>query len=292
MRNYWLTEYFLAAIGWGYISVTVAAVALALWLPKSRRAKGLLTTAVLALASILPIQGCEQFLQERQAGKIREARYRVARDLFEERCKRAGEKINKTVEGVEGITLLNLRTATFDEREKDPNWAGAGLPDDATNDGYIGNYLEWEHRPGESEGRGYLTPWPKNAVGAGYEYVDVLQSDKTFLRFRLNPTGVSTSDYLVASPIKAAPSRYAVRYDDISEPGDRQHWVAGARVTVLDLDTNETLAELTAYAFEPGLGSTAGFRQPWRFAATCPHRGSRYATRFFVDQILKPIQKR
>ena len=37
-----------------------------------------------------------------------QARYNKAKAIFDERCKTAGKKIYYTVEGVEGITLLNV----------------------------------------------------------------------------------------------------------------------------------------------------------------------------------------
>jgi hypothetical protein len=85
------------------------------------------------------------------------------------------------------------------------------------------------------------------------------------------------------------PARYAISFADISDPADRRFWIAGTTVTVTDTKTSEILATSTWYAFEPGQGSTAGGRQPWAFATTCPiSGGGNSSTRFFVDQVLKP----
>ena len=112
MRDYWLTQYILAAVGWGYAIVCTVAVALALWLPKGKKAKALSAAVGIGIASILPFRGYEQYRKEQEAAEAYQARLARAQTMFAERCKTAGEKIHKTVEGVEGIYLMKLRTTT------------------------------------------------------------------------------------------------------------------------------------------------------------------------------------
>ena len=218
-------------------------------------------------------------------------RYAKAKALFDERCKTAGEKVYRTIEGVEGVLLENVRPD--DDRLKNranPNWADAGLPDEAGGDWYIRNFLGWEHRQFAQQ-RGYLNSHPTNQNGftvyPGYQFVDVREKKDAIERYRFKKPPESD---LVHAPVEGNHARYAVEYRNMTDPIDRALWVAGTVVTITDTQTNQILAEKTWYSLEPGQGSTAGFRSPWGFAITCPSltgwRGG--ATRMFVDQVLKP----
>ena len=57
MRDYWLTQYLLSAIGWGYLSMVLIVLVLVVWLIKGKIAKAVAFLIVLGLASILPIRG-------------------------------------------------------------------------------------------------------------------------------------------------------------------------------------------------------------------------------------------
>lgn len=276
----------LRGIGWAFLVAALLALVAAFVLPTTRRRKALWVGIVLVVFVGPSLPSIFNRVEYRY-------RYAKAKKVFDERCKSAGEKIFRVVEGVEGIKLLNMRTGTQAEREGDPQWSGAGLPDDGINAGYIANLLEWEHDSRGGSKRGYLNSSPEGAIRPGFRFVEVLQNDGTYRRFRLNKARSSIEDYVVGEPSIGSTTRFAVKYDDITLPEDRQHWVAGARVTVLDTVTGEILGLLTAFSFEPGLGSREGARQPWRFAKTCPvpARGNtHYATRFFVDQVVKPAR--
>lgn len=276
----------LRGIGWVFLLIMGAALAAAFVLPSSRRHKALWVGVVLVVFVGPSLPSIFQGIEYRY-------RYAKAQALFEEKCKTAGEKIYATAEEVEGIALLNLRSGDLTLNEANPDWQAAGLPDDATGDGYIGTFLQWEQPPGRGSKRGFLGASARDAVAAGFRYVDVRQVDGTYRRYRVNGQHTNVRDFLVSEVVKETTTRYAVNYEDIGEQGERLHWVAGARVTVVDTRTGQLMAELRAFSFEPGLGSRAGFRQPWRFARTCPtlERGSTlYATRYFVDQVVKPKQ--
>jgi hypothetical protein len=288
MRDYWLVKYVLSAIGWAYIIISLGAIGLALRYAKPRKAKITTTLVVVAIFSILPLLGFKQHLQEQRVADEFQARFAKAKRLFDERCKTAGEKIYRTVEDVEGIQLLNLRSGDKASNRANPNWPDAALPSDATGMGYIQYFLEWEYND-KSNPRGFPTSDSSRATSRGYRFVDVKQADGTFLRYRLNKpkdTG------LVSEPLTGKPARYALGSENHVDPADRAQWVAGVTITVTDTDTGETIAQKIAYSFEPGLGNTAGERMPWAFAVSCPAwRGWDGArTRFFVDQILKPKQ--
>jgi hypothetical protein len=101
------------------------------------------------------------------------------------------------------------------------------------------------------------------------------------------------------TPATGPQPRYGVTYDDISTREDRDYWIAGSSLKVIDLKTNEVMAERIGYMMDRGQGSTAGGRAPWSLAArnSCPEfplDGSRQSyqigqTRNFVEKVLTTI---
>jgi len=74
------------------------------------------------------------------------------------------------------------------------------------------------------------------------------------------------------APAKAAAPRYGVTYDDISTREEREYWIAGSSLKVIDLYTDEVIAERKGYMIDRSQGSLAGGRSPWLLAAdeACP----------------------
>jgi hypothetical protein len=194
------------------------------------------------------------------------------------------------VEDVDGILLLNVRDSDVAANRANPLWADAALPDEATGERYIRNFLYWEH-PSPGSPRGILSELStgRAATFRGYRFVDVKRPDGSVLRYRLKRPGAPE---LVSEPVAGQPARYAVGFVNRVDPRERVHWVAGTTIFVTDTITGETLAQRESYSFEPGLGNRSGFRSPWGFAVTCPAwRGwDSGRTRFFVDRILRPMQ--
>lgn len=272
-----------AAAGNLYLLLALVGICIALWKAKTWARKLTYATAVLALF-IAPIAP-EMYRTVEYRGKLARAQA-----LFDERCKTAGEKIYKTVDNAEGILLLNIRQGEITQNRSNPQWEGAALPSDATGLGYVESFLLWEKNDGRNH-RGYLTSNSENATVQGFQFVDVKQKDGSLQRYRLKRAG---SSELITEALTGQSARYAVGFTTSDYPEDRKHWVAGVTITVSDTKTGEILAKRTSYSLEPGLGSTAGGRSPWAFAVTCPALtgwdGAR--TRFFVDQIVKPIQEK
>lgn len=290
MTDFWITQFYLSVIGNGYIALVVLAIGLILWLVPGRSLKVICTLVALAFASIIPWQVYQDARAENERAEDFRRRQATANAVFDERCKSAGEKIYKTVTGVEGIRIVNVRPKRNATDVSDPMWAGAALANEVTGDGYIAYFLYWEY-PLQGSERGYLNPRKPGAVSRGYRYVDLMRPDGSLSRRQLiSPE----SDKLQEIPIVGETARYAVEFKDEINPEDRKHWVAGTAVMVKDTKTGELLASLVIYAFESGLGSTTGFRQPWVFAQTCPSfQGFNSArTRFFVDKVLLPYQDR
>ncbi|WP_077001410.1 hypothetical protein [Variovorax sp. KK3] len=228
-----------------------------------------------------------------------------AQAMFAERCKTAGEKIYRTVKNVEGVYLLKIRSRTNhgDQFRLDDPYGH-----DSTGDMYILNFLRGFYH--QSQAR----PVAGDPPQMGYRYVEAAdvhdgrryrytgrteepwQSNKAFLegytRFVLDK---------VVSPGPAP--RYAVTYEDISTHEERQYWIAGSSLRVIDLQTNEVMGERVGYMMDWAQGSRAGGRAPWLFAAdtACPgfqrnpqrpiNRGGSAQpgqTLYFVEKVLEP----
>jgi len=232
----------------------------------------------------------------------------TARAIFVQRCSSAGERIHKTVEDVDGIFLLKLRPPLLNFsnqfRLDDPYGR------DYLGEGYIRSFLQANHElPAELarlKGRaytpdaqiGYAFVEAENPTdGKRYRYTAFIdQPGKADPRFSLQYARVILTSRISNDP----PPRYGVTYEDISTPEDRRYWIAGSSLKILDMLTNEVIAERIGYMLDPGQGITAGGRSPWLFAAdnACPtFTGPNPAlpqggqTAIFVEKVLHPRPK-
>lgn len=83
----------------------------------------------------------------------------------------------------------------------------------------------------------------------------------------------TTSAYVVDRVVAtAAQPRYAVSYEDVSRREEREYWIAGSSLKIIDLQTNEAFAERLGFMMDLGQGSQAHGRAPWQYAANnaCP----------------------
>lgn len=262
------------------------------------------------LISLLPLLLVACTSITHPAATERKDRAQKAQALFQERCKSAGEKIYRTAENVEGVLLMKIRP------EKDNFSDQYALDDpygsDLGGDGYIRNFL-----------RGYETRQAQFAPGApprlGYLYVEAIDpKDGKRYRYtgRIEEPWQTNKNYLKGYtrfvldkvPAPGPSPRYGVTYDDISTREDRDYWIAGSSLRVVDLQTNEVIAERIGYMRDPGMGNVSGGRSPWLIAAdyACPTfqrnpllpvphgqgaRAQLHQTEDFVEKILKPKLK-
>ncbi|MCV2363453.1 hypothetical protein LNV23_08340 [Paucibacter sp. DJ1R-11] len=252
---------------------------------------------------------------DRRAAELRLQQQRRAIAMWQERCKKSGEFIHKTVEGVEGVYLVNVRMRTNrGESERDQFELDDPYGHDSIKDNYILNFLH---------GFYYRTPetTPKIAGGPpriGYSYVEAIDpNDGQLTRYtgRVDEPWQQDKSYLKGytrfmldrAPIEKRTARYGVRFEDISTRVDREHWIAGSSLKVIDLKTQEVIAERVGYMVDWAQGSRAGSRQPWTFAAdnACPDFYRHYPRRGgnasgeqpgqtldFVEQVLRPTRRK
>jgi hypothetical protein len=238
------------------------------------------------------IPGADERRLNREA-EIRRQNRLKSRAVFEELCKTAGEKIYRTADNVEGVTLLKVwdRESAHSEEKL---WKYAGLPEQYGKDSYIEGFLKWRVKIITKGNEKYddvlFSPEDQNhpyILQGRYSYVDVKQKNGTFLRYTLGDN--LNQNYRMISNFTKSPARYAVTFENPVVPEEREHWIAHTRATVIDLQDNTVMATKDWYSFESQQGY--GRYSMWVTAATCPDPGrssTAYPIRLFIGDVLKP----
>ena len=231
---------------------------------------------------------------EQQAENQR--RYQQREAEFNQLCRtKAGYKIHRVVTEVEGIRLLKVRHPIQDGDMLAP---GAAFGLEAEDDQYISNFLAYRY-PIVQLDNSYGVNTSRHAYSwPGFRYVDVLdEKDGKYYRYtgRWDEPWKYDKSYLkgyikffldrVPSPQPLA--RYAVTFEDSVIPEERAKGFASSKVIVLDMQTNEVLAEMVRYVWGPSQ-PTSYTPNPWLTTDKCPmvSEGANAATRQFVDRVL------
>ena len=233
--------------------------------------------------------------------KQRVDHYKTAEAMYNERCQnKAGYKIYKVVEDVEGIQLLKVRHRV---NEADPMAPGAAFALEGPDDEYISEFLMYRYpSSGTSDGSYFVNSDKTDDAIPGFRYVDVID-EKDGKRVRVTGAEEVTGKKdinavnvkraleqdpnldlnvynwrLTRHPASDPAPRYAVTFEDHVIPEERAFGLASSTVKVIDTQTNEVLAEMLQYAWGPAWGS----------AYKCPGvgHGSSTSTRQFVDHVL------
>ena len=265
--SYWGAMLFILIVIWLVI----------LWRIKSghRWWIGGLATVLVVSSFSLPI--FKSIQKDKQKVVVKNEKYLAAKAVFDERCKDAGYKIYKTVEDVEGVTLLNVWQD--DPRNEDQMWEFAGLPKAFGGDSYIQGFLLWRE-------------WDNNIND--FQYVDVWHvadwQNQGYLRYQFK--NLFDLDEFTTTAIKK-PSRYTVEFENPIIPEDRKIWLATTKAFIKDQQTGELLGEATWHSLHGGQGvkkySTTGI---WDRARVCPSIANSQdgPIQYFVLKVLKPKQ--
>jgi hypothetical protein len=259
-----------------------------------------LRNLLISIFATLLISACSSFLYSSNTKELQEmlqemrARSAKADEMFQERCKKAGEFIYRTAENVEGVFLLKLRSEKMNKRDQyrmnDPY--GNDFDGIKKGNAYIETFLQARNE------KGFLD----NKEVGGYLYVDAIDpEDGKRYRYtgRIDQPWLRDKRYgewvrefvLDKVPAPDPAPRYGVTYDDISTREERDYWIAGSSLRVIDLKTNEVIAERIGYMMDRDQGDESFGRAQWLFAArnACPEfPGFRQVsqTRNFVEKVL------
>lgn len=269
-----------------YWMLAVAALVLVVWKVKRWPYKVAGMAIVVALFGYVPLT---QWIEHSK----REAFAREAWAHFAKRCKEnSGEKIVRTVKAVDGILLFNPRPKPTNEKLRDQHWMGDPYGYDHgvnPNDSLIQSYL-WDL---DERGGSVTIETPKK----GYRFVEVQEDSpgRMYLRHTLD----RKTQKLVEAKSPNRASAYGVRWEDVSTPEDRKHWVAGGKFQIVDLNSNEVIAERIGYLIEPQFGSKGhgSGRLGWVAArltegAACPPIPRNVSIdRIFVQKVLQPAEE-
>lgn len=242
--------------------------------------------------------------------KVREMTERTKRAMamYRELCKQSGVRIYRTVKDVDGIVLLRVRP-----QEQD-TYSQYGLDDpygyDLGGEGYIHSFLRgFNSRHGAPPSKGYAfveVVSPEDGRRYRYEakWTVVGRQDaeadgiKAQLRQDPNYDLNIYENTLFRSEIAESSARYGVTYSDLSTPEQKKVWIAGSSLQIIDLESNELIAERVGYMIDGGQGSKNSGRNPWLHAAdnACPvfyegvkgAIGQRRQTPRFVHGVLLP----
>ena len=256
-----------AAAGNLYLLLALACIGVALWKGQTWTLKLVWAALVFALFAAPIAPDMYRTVEYR-------SRLAKAQALFDERCKTAGEKIYRTVEGVDGVLLVNLRPDNVSYEDQFARFDPYGY--ESGGEWYIRSYLpgHWRTCVGDKaqcppEKRAFLFVDAISETGGRVRYVSV---DRVTSQPPL--PGQNTGIKIVTENSIKNIAQYGVRWEDISTNEDRQNWIAGGSLTVVDLRNGEVLAERSGYLMDPGLGSTASARTPWswarHYAPACP----------------------
>lgn len=235
--------------------------------------------------------------------------YKVREAEFNWLCRtRAGYKINRVVTEVEGIRLLKVRHTIQDGDMLAP---GAAFGLEVEDDEYIKSFLAYRYPITLADNSYGVSVSVNPGVEPGFRYVDVLdEKDGKYYRYtgsekvvgKKDTTAVNVKLALSRDPnydlniyqwtLDREPSpeplaRYAVTFEDSVIPEERAKGFASSKVIVLDMQTNEVLAEMVRYVWGPSK-PTSYTPNPWLTTDKCPmvSDGAESATRQFVDRVL------
>lgn len=277
------------ALGVLYLLIVIGAVTVAVWLGRTKVRKFAWAAGLLlVLTAPISIRVFDVYQSRQQ--------YVNASTLFQERCKAAGERVSETVRNVEGVLLMKPRPASmnlFNQFALDDPYGR-----DFGGDHYVRAYLMGRNADGSFTGR---------HTNDAYRFVEMRDTTSgQLLRYTAVPVdtpGALPFDLeLKREAVQQPLARYGVTWDDISTTEDRNNWIAGSRLEIIELATNRVIAERIGYMFDKGLGDKSNGRSPWSYAeyTACPpfersesgHPVKSSRGRGFVLRVVQPISGR
>jgi hypothetical protein len=278
---------------------------------------------VLVVLVLLPILVAQRMMRAEKAQQLAsekmdaelKARLEVAEALFKKRCATAGEFIDKTVPDVKGVVWMKWRPKGFnfgDQFKLDDPYGQDCAEEDCIKGLLRATFIIPNHDMNTpslpSNGYEYVeTTDPRDGnkyrYTAGVKALKKRTSEDRSIATK-NNNGVDPGEDIFGfglnrEPIVSYSAKYGITWDDISTHDDRENWIAGSAVSIVDIGTDKIIAKQVGYMMDPGLGSTAGFRTPWSVArsnkcsvsgAIAQNQGAAQQASEFTFKVIKPIQ--
>jgi hypothetical protein len=198
--------------------------------------------------------------------------YKEGMKRFNEVCRTAGRSVRSSIRGVPGIRLEVAPGAlSFEQGSIDRNWAFAGMPMERMGDKFIASFLDFTFGDHDLHSD-FGSRTGMTVTMTGFQAVDVLQKDATYLRHRLKTK--SPSGGMVTEPVaRDRAFQHAVSVAPLGTGEDRKHWVGGSLIRVVDGETGQVMGEVRAFSFAlPPQGVKAADldKRTWTDRMSCP----------------------
>ena len=293
MSNNWLIQPLFDWAGWAYLLATIGAIAAAAFIPSSKSTKTASVILVLGLSSVLPLQVYLGYRGSMAEGAQREAQLKRAMGIYADRCKSAGVRVYSRPERVNALMLEQLRPDVnrYDQYALDDPY-GSDFPGEAYAMSFLWARAEWP-RLDETA-----------TAGARFAYVVYRSATDKNVLLQMTPTSERNTNGTVrfsVNPTNIVP-KYTLRFIDMSTKADRDHWIAGSKLQLIESESGSVVAEREGWMIDVGQGDRSGERQPWTYAAatacppfpklheTYPYR--RGQARRFVDQVFSESEEK
>jgi len=288
----------LGGLGWLYWLLALGGLLLALTKPPDRGGK------IFGVAMVVLLFGSVPAYMGLTASQGK-ARLTAATAQFQLRCKTAGEKISRVVENVDGVVWMKWRDTTIIHSDQfkldDPYGRDCGEENCIEKLLRVTKGADLNQEEARRHKIGYRFVETEDPSGKLYRYTGVIKLRPIWTEEALakqkavSGKGPDATYYAFAvekEAISKLTAQYGATWEDVSTHEDREHWVAGGSLKIVDLNTREVIAERVGYMMDRGLGSQEGFRSPWPsaryYGPSCLSPSKHGAV--FIVQVLKPIQ--
>jgi hypothetical protein len=201
---------------------------------------------------------------------------------MQELCaKYGGDKIYKTVDNVQGVFQIKAYNPDGDFQWADQYgmvepWALAHYVDQRSRPSHLGirgnGYWFIEGQPGYGIGEG--PPYTRHLLASTKDKVENPNSDAV-----INAESFALERKELK--VQTLKSRYGYTTEDLTTPELRKRWIGGGKLTVIDLQTKEVIAEWTDYYRATG----AQVKMAWVNGVSC-RRGESIPG--FIRSVLRP----
>jgi hypothetical protein len=246
----------LSFLGLMYWLLALALAGVALWVPGRWWLKVPVAVGIIA-AFVYPVVTHQQ--EVKQQVDVAKAELNAATEHFEMRCKSAGEKIVRAVDNVEGVVWMKWREKRDVKDDFDQHKLFDPSGQDCDAEECIAQLLRlgtaaglFEREVGLRKGRFRYVESIDDADGKRCRYTGTMKlrpawTQEVIEKYRRDRGADPPEDahwfQLERHPIERYSARYGITWDDVSTNEDRDHWVAGGSLKVIDLQTNEVIAE-------------------------------------------------